>query len=146
MCWNLLVVISSIDLSFVHICFSLGSLSLILAKRLIATLKHYKRILEVWLLIFSNLEVRFYDIWGGRKTKDLVGYVKVNWYLLTSVGDQSSPKLTSTLFAGLPYAWNRSFDWDLFCGRSSARLPLMSHAHKMNSRPGIIIYAVSQKK
>ena len=82
-------------------------------------------------------------MWGGTKTKDLVVYVKVNWYPLTSVWDQSSPKLTSTLFAGLPYARNRSLDRDLFCGGSSARLPSTSHAHKMDSRPGIIIYATS---
>ena len=140
-------VISFIDSSsFVNICFSVISFSLILAKRLIASLKHYKRILEIWLqLLFSNLEVRFSAIWGGRKTKDLVVYVKVNWYPLTSVWDQCSPKLSSTLFAGSPYAWNRSLDWDLFFGGSSARLPSMSHAHKIDSHPGIIIYATSQK-
>ena len=130
--------------SFTHICFSFVSLSLILAKRLIATLKHYKRILEVCLqLIFSNLAVRFSDIWGGRKTKDLVGYVKVNWIPPTHVWDQSSPKLAFTLFAGSPYVQNRNLDWDLFCGGSSARLPSMSHAHKIDSCPGIIIYAAS---
>ena len=133
--------------SFVRICYSLVSLSLILAKRLIATLKDYKRILEIGLqLIFSNLEFRFSAIWGGRKTKDLVVYMKVNWCPLTGVWDQSSPKLTSTLFAGLPYARNRSLDWDLFCGGSSAKLPSTSHAHKMDSRPGIIIYAASHLK
>ena len=122
-------VISSIDSSsFARICFSVVLLSVILAKRLVATLKHYKGILEIWLqLIFSNREVRFSPIWGSRKTKDLVVYVKVNWYPLTSVWDQSSPKLTSTLFAGLPYARNRSLDRDLFCGGSSARLPSTSH-------------------
>ena len=130
--------------SFAHICFSIVLLPLILAKRLIATLKHYKRILEIWQqLIFSNLEVCFSAIWGGMKTKDLVVYVKVNWCPLTSVWDQTSPKLTSTLFASLPYAWNRSLDRDLFCGGSSARLPSTSHAHKINSCPGIIIYATS---
>ena len=139
-------VISSIDSSsFAHNCFSVVSLSLIFAKRLIATLKYYKGILEIWLqLIFSNLEVCFSANWGGRKTKDLVVYVKVNLYLLTCIWDQSSPKLTCTLFAGLPYARNRSLDWDLFCGGSSARLPSTLHAHKMDSRPGIIIYAASQ--
>ena len=41
-------VISSLDLSsFARICFSLVLLSLILAKRLIASLKDYKRILEI---------------------------------------------------------------------------------------------------
>ena len=91
-------VIPFVDLtSFVHICFSLVSLSLILAKRLIVSWKHYKRILEIWLqLIFSNLEVRSSAIWGGKKTKDLVVYVKGNWHPLTNVWDQSSPKLTST--------------------------------------------------
>ena len=141
-------VISSIDSSsFARICFSVVSLSLILAKRLIASLKHKKRILEIWLqLIFSNLKVHFSAIWGGRKTKDLVVHVNVNvnWYPLTSVWDQSSPKLTSTLFTGLPYARNRSLDWDLFCGGSSARLLSTSHWHKMDYRPGIIIYATSQ--
>ena len=52
-------------------------------------------------------------------------------------------KLTSTLIAGLPYAQNRSLDLDLFCGGWSARLPSMSQVHKMNSHPGIIIYAAS---
>ena len=64
-------------------------------------------------------------------------------YPLTSVGDQSSSKLTPTLFAGLPYARNRSLEYDLSCGGSSARLPSTSYAHKINSRPGIIIYAAS---
>ena len=131
--------------SFAHIYFSFVSLSLIFAKRFIATLKHYERILDIWLqLIFCNLEVRFSAIWGGWKTKDLLVYVKVNWYPLTNVWDQSSPKLTSTLFAGSPYARNRRLDWDLFCGGSSAKLPSTSRAHKMDSRPGIIIYAASQ--
>ena len=50
--------------SFARICFSLVSLSIILAKRLIASLKHYKRILEIWLqLIFSNPGVRSSAIW-----------------------------------------------------------------------------------
>ena len=139
-------VISSIDSSsFARICFSVVSLSLILAKRLIATSKHYKWILEIWLqLIFSNPEACSSAIWGGKKTKHLVVYVKVNWYPLTSVWDQSSPKLTSTLFAGLPYARNSSLDWDLFCGGSSARQPSTSYTHKMDSHPGIIIYATSQ--
>ena len=77
-------VIASIDsFSFTRICFSVVSLSLSLAKRLIATFKHYKGILEIWLqLIFSNPEARSSAIWGGRKTKDLVVYVKVNWYPL----------------------------------------------------------------
>ena len=88
--------------------------------------------MEIWLqLLFSNFEVRFF--WGGRKTKDLVVYVKLNWGSLTSVRDQSGSKLTSTLFAGLPHARNRSLDWDLFCGGSSARLPSTSHAHKTDS-------------
>ena len=131
--------------SFAYIYFSFVSLSLILTKRLIAPLKHYQRILDIWLqLIFFNLEVRFSAIWWGRKTKDLVGYVKLNWYPLTNVRDQSSPKLTSTLFAGSPYARNRSLEWDFFYGGSSAKLPSTSHAHKMDSRVGIIIYAVSQ--
>ena len=80
-------VISSIDLSsFARICFSVVSLSLILAKCLIASLKHYKRILEIWLqLIFSNPEVRSSAILQGRKTKDLVVYVKVNWHPFTNV-------------------------------------------------------------
>ena len=139
-------VISSIDSSsFACICFSLVSLSLILAKLLIASLKYYKRILEIWLrLIFSNLKVRSSAIWGGRKTKILGVYAKVNWHPLTNVWDQSSSKLTSTLFTGLPYARNRSLDWDLFCGVSSVKLPSTLHVHKMGSRPGIIIYATSQ--
>ena len=64
---------------------------------------------------------------------------------LTSVGDQSGPTLTPTFFASLPYARNRSLDYDLFCRVSSARLPSMSHAHKINSRPGIIIHAALHK-
>ena len=104
--------ISSVDLTFfAHICFSLASLSLVLAKRLIASLKHCKGILEIWLqLIFSNPEARSSAIGVVMKSKDLVVYVKVNWHPLTNVWDQSSPKLTSTLFAGLPYAQNKSLD------------------------------------
>ena len=64
--------------------------------------------------------------------------MKVNWYPLTSAGDESCPKLTPTLFAGLLYAPNRNLYWDLFCGGSSARLSSTSHAHKMDSRPGIM--------
>ena len=108
-------------------------------------LKTLQGILGIWQqFIFSKLEIRFSDISVGSKTKDLVGYVKGNWIPLTSVGDQSSPKLNPTLFAGLPYARNRSLDWDVFCRGSSAKLHSTSHAHKMNSRPGIIIYAASQ--
>ena len=86
-------VISSIDSSsFARICFSVVSLSLILAKRLIATLKHYEGILEIWLkLIFFNLEVRFSAIWGGRKTNDLVVYVKGNWSTLPASEIRVSP-------------------------------------------------------
>ena len=76
----------------------------------------------------------------------MVVYVKVNWHPLTCVWDQFGTKLTPTLFAGLPCARNRSLDWDLFCWGSSARLPSTSHAHKMDSRPGIIIYATSHYK
>ena len=75
LCWNLLVVISSADSSsVVRICFSLISLSLILAERLIATLKHYKRILEVWLqLIFSKFEVRFFLYLRGYENEGFGG-------------------------------------------------------------------------
>ena len=91
-------------------------------------LKHYKRILEICLqLILSNLEVRSFVIWGGRKTKDLVVYVKVNWHPLTNIWGQSSPELTSTLFVCLSYARNRSLDRDLFCEVSSTRLPSAIH-------------------
>ena len=71
-------VISFIDVSsFARICFSLVSLSLILAKRLIATLKHYKGILEIWLqLIFSNLDVRFFRYLRGYEDKGLGGVRK----------------------------------------------------------------------
>ena len=131
--------------SFAFICLSLVSLSLILAKRLIAFLKHYKRILEIWLqLMLSNLEVRSSVIWGGMKTKDLVVYVKVNWHPLTKAWGQASPELTSTLFVCLSYARNRSLERELFSGESSAKLPSTLHAHKMGSRPEIIIYTTSQ--
>ena len=139
-------VISSVDLSsFACICLSLVLLWLILAKRLIASLKHYARILEICQqLISSNLEVRSFVIWGGRKTKDLVVYVKVDWNPLTNLWDQTSPKLTATLFACWSYARNRSLNRKLFCEVSSARLPLTLHAHKMGSRPGLVIHATSQ--
>ena len=113
---------------FACICLSLVSLSLVLAKRLIASLKHYKRILEICLqLILFNLEVRFSVIWGCRKTKDLAVYVKVNWHPLTNVWGQFGPELTSTLFVCLSYGRNRSLDRDLFCGVSSSRLPSAIH-------------------
>ena len=126
LCWSLLVVLFPLsNWLLLHVsCRSLVPPSLILAKRLIASLKHYRRILEICLqLILSNLEVRSSVIWGGRKIKDLVVYVKVNWHPLTNVWDQSSPKLTSTLYVCWSYAKNRSLDRDLFCGVSSARLP-----------------------
>ena len=88
--WNLLVVLFPLSIwLLLHVsCHSLVSLSLILAKHLIASLKHYKRILEICLqLILSNLEVRPSVIWGGRKTTDLVVYVKVNWHPFTNVWD-----------------------------------------------------------
>ena len=66
-------------------------------------------------------------IWVGRKTYDLVGYVKVNWHHLTKVRGQSGPKLVATLFVCLSYARNRSLDRDLFCVVSSARLPSAIH-------------------
>ena len=130
LCWNLLVVLFPLSIRLLlHVsCRNLVPLSLILAKRLIASLKHYKRILEICQqLILSNLEVRSSVIWVGRKTKDLVVYVKVNWHLLTNVWGQFSPELTSTLFVCLLYARNRSLDRDLFCGMSSARLPSAIH-------------------
>ena len=124
LCWNLLVVLFllSIWLLLRVSCHSIVPLSLILIKRLIASLKHYKRILEnCQQLILSNLDVCSSVIWRvGRKTKDLVVYVKVNWLPLTNIWVQSSPKLTSTLFVSLSYAWNRSLDRDLFYGVPSA--------------------------
>ena len=106
LCWNLFVVLFPMPIwLLLHVsCRSLIPLSLILAKHLIASLKHYKRILEICLqLILSNLEVRPSVIWGGRKTKDLVVYVKVNWHPLINVWGQFSPELTSTLFVCLSY-------------------------------------------
>ena len=134
LCWNLLVVLFPLSIwLLLHVsCCSLVPLSSILAKRLIASLKHYKIILETCLqLILSNLEVCSSMIWEGRKTKDLVVYVKVNWHPLTNVWGQFSPYLTSTLFVCLSYARNRSFDRDLFCGVSSAKLPSTLDVHKM---------------
>ena len=93
-CWNLLVVLFplSIWLLLYVPCVRLVSLLLNLAKFLIASLKHYKRILEICLqLILSNLEVLSSVIWGGWKTKDLVVYVKVNWHPLTNGLGQFSP-------------------------------------------------------
>ena len=96
------------------------TVSLILAKHLIASLKHYKRILEICLqLILSNLEVCSSMIWGSMKTKDLVVYVKVNSHPLTNVWGQSSPELTSTLFVGLSYTRNEYWPgfilWSVKC-------------------------------
>ena len=129
--WNLLVVLLfplSTWLLLLVSCFSLVPLSLILAKRLIASLKHYKRILEICLqLILSNLEVRSSVIWGGMKTKNSVVYVRVNWHPLTNIWGQFSPEWTSTLFVCLSYARKRSLDRDLFCGVWSARLPSAIH-------------------
>ena len=136
LCWNLLVVLFplSIWLLLYVPCRSLVPLSLILAKRLIASLKHDKRIFEICLLlILSNLEVRSSVIWGVKKTKDLVVYVKVNWHPLINVWGQFSPELTSTLFVCLSYARNRSLDRDLFCGVSSTRLP--SAIHILRNKP-----------
>ena len=73
LCWNLLVELFPLTIwLLLHVsCPSLVPLSLILAKLLIVTLKHYKRILEICLqLILSNLEVRSSVIWGDRKTKE----------------------------------------------------------------------------
>ena len=122
-------VISSVDWLFLHIsCRSLVPLSLILAKHLIASSKITREFWEICLqLILSKLEVRSSLIWRGRKTKDLVVYVKVNWHPLTEVWGQSRPELTPTLFVCLSYARNRSLDRDLFCGVSSARLPSTIH-------------------
>ena len=122
-------VISSIDLSsFACICLSLVSLSLILAKCLIAILKHYKRIFKMCLqLKLSNLEVRSSVIWGGTKKNDLVVFVKANSTPLTNFWGQFSPGLTSTLFVCLSYPRNRSLDRDLFGGVSSARMPSVIH-------------------
>ena len=48
---------------------------------------------------------------GVKKTKDLVGVCESELETpFASVGDQSIPKLTHTLFASLPYAPNRSLD------------------------------------
>ena len=121
LCWNFLVVLFPLSIwLLLHVsCRSFVPLSLILAKRLIASLKYYKRIL----LILSNPEVHSSVIWEGRKTKDLVVCVKENWHPLTNVWSQFSPDLTSTLFVCLSYAQN-SLDRDLFCGLSSAKTAL----------------------
>ena len=59
--------------SFVYICFSFVSLSLILAKRLFH-LKHYKGILEIWLrLIFSYFEVHVVRYLRGYENEGLGG-------------------------------------------------------------------------
>ena len=110
------------------------------------TLKHYKRILEIWLqLIFSRFEIYVVRYLKGLDNEGIGGVCESEFgNPLASVGYQSSPKLTPTLFASLPYALNRSLDWDLFCGRSSARLRSTSHARKMNSHRERIIYAASQ--
>ena len=65
---------------------------------------------------------------------------------LASVGDQSSPKIKPHIICQLPYARKRNLDKNLFCRGSSARLPPTSHAHKINSHPGINIYATSQRQ
>ena len=59
---------------------------------------------------------------GGRETKDLVEYMKVNRQPLTDVWDQSNLKSASTLFVCFSYTRNRNLDRDLFCGVSSTRL------------------------
>ena len=81
----------------------------------------------------------------GRKTRDLVGYVKVNWKPPANVGDQSSPKLTPTLFASLPYAQKKeSWLGLIFAEGQVPDCPRRHMSIKMNSHPGIITYAVSQ--
>ena len=70
LCWNLLVVLFPLLIwLLLHVSFhSLILLSLILAKCLIASLKHYKRILEICLqLILSNLEVLLWSEGVGRQ-------------------------------------------------------------------------------
>ena len=115
--------------SFAHVFFSFV---LILAKCLI----HLKKLRG----IFRNLTTvnitltwksMFSVILEGYENEGLGGVCESKLETPSaSVGDQSSPKLTLTLFASLPYARNRSLDKDLFCGGSSARLPSTSHAHK----------------
>ena len=137
LCWNLLVVSFPLPIWLLLCvsCRSLVPLLLILTKCLIAPWKNYERIVEICLqLILSNLEIRFSVIWVGRKTKDLVVYVKVNWHPLINVWGQFSPESTSTLFVCLSYAQNRSLDRDLFCGVSSARLPSAIHIVRNNDR------------
>ena len=83
---------SSVDLtSFAYVLY-LGLIppSLILAKRLIASLNITRGFGNMSPIILSNLEVRSSVIsGGGGGTKDLVVYVKVSWQPLTNVGDQS---------------------------------------------------------
>ena len=129
---------------FLHVsCLGLIPLSLILAKRLIASLQKDLEICLQWIL--SNLEVRSSVIWGGRGTKDLVVYVKVYRQSLTDVWDQSNLELASTLFVCFSYARNRSLDRDLFCGMSSARLLSAIHIlwlHLLGSHllcPGLVV-------
>ena len=86
----------------------------------------------------------FYIIRGDRKTRDLVGYVKVNWkpprHRRRSVKPQINPHiicqftiyLKKESWLGLIFAEGQVPD----CPRRLMRI-------KMNSRPGIIIYAAS---
>ena len=92
------------------------------------------------LIFLLNLKSMFSVIWGGTKTKDLVGYVKVNW----KPSPQSSPKLTSTLFASYHMPEKGVFIRTYFCEGQVPDFPRRHMRIKMNSCPGIIIYAASQ--
>ena len=104
--------------------------------------------MEIWLqLIFLlTLKSMLSVTEGLGKRRTWWGMWKWTGNPFASIRDQSGPKFTPTLFANYHMPEKRSLDWDLFCGGSSARLPSTSHVHKMNSHPGIIIYATSHCK
>ena len=62
--------------------------------------------MEIWLqLIFFNLEVHVVRYQREYENEGLGGVCESEFRTpRASIGDQSSPKLTPTLFASLPYA------------------------------------------
>ena len=125
--------------------FQLHSLQFILAECLIRLLKNYTGNWNgrlQWIIFYLNLEVHVFPLSEGiGRRKDLVTYVKWIWKPLAS-GGQPSPKLTPTLFTGSHMPEKGILTRTYFARSQVPDCPDVTR--KINSRPGINIYAPLQ--
>ena len=89
--------------------------------------------LEIWLqmIFLLTLKSMFSVNQGVRKTRDLVGYVKVNWKPLRQHRRSVRPQINPHNYLPVYHMPEKGvLTRTYFCRGSSSRLPSMSHAHK----------------